>query len=100
MFRAAALAGAKAAAGDKAYDSNKIRSLLEKANVEAVIPPKANRVEPAAFDPVKYKGRNVVERAFRRLKEWRRLAFRSEKRACAFMGWVWIFGVMDWIRHP
>ena len=100
MFAAAVRGGAEAVAGDKAYDSDAVREILAQAQVEAVVPSKSNRKSPAYFDPEKYRGRNVVERFFRRMKEWRKLAFRAEKRACAFMGFFWLFASMDWLRHP
>ena len=90
--------GAKAVGGDKAYDCDKMRSVLAKAGVEAVIPSKANRKLPISHDHKKYKQRNLVERLCRRMKEHRRLCLRSDKLGRVFMSWVWLFGVKDWLR--
>ena len=48
-------------AWDKAYDSDVIRAVLKARNAMAVIPPKANRKAPAAFDAELYKARSAVE---------------------------------------
>jgi transposase len=50
--------------GDKAYDTNDIRAFLDDQNSQAVIPPKISRRDRPSFDPVAYKMRNVIERAF------------------------------------
>lgn len=61
---------------DKAYDSDKIRSLLSSAGVTACIPPKANRKEKIPYDKELYKKRHVIENMFGRLKDWRGVAMR------------------------
>jgi len=43
---------------------------------EAVIPPRSNRTEHRAYDRHVYKDRNLVERFFNRLKQFRRMATR------------------------
>ena len=74
--------------GDKAYDSNDIRAFLASQASEAVIPPKVTRRVMPAFDPVAYKMRNVIERAFCRLKDWRGIATRYDKKAQNFLAGV------------
>jgi transposase len=64
---------------DKGYDADAIREELTKADVEAVIPAKSNRREPIAHDREKYRWRNLVERLFNKLKNWRRIATRYDK---------------------
>lgn len=51
---------------------------------EAVIPPRSNRLTPREFDQDRYKARNLVERFFNCLKQFRRLATRYDKLACRF----------------
>ena len=70
--------------GDKAFDSNLIRRELESRGVVAVIPPKANRVDPPPFDQVRYKKRHKVENFFSRIKEFRSIATRYCKLAEVF----------------
>ena len=98
LARKAMALGAKVVGGDKAYDSDKMRSVLAKAGAEAVIPSKANRKIPIGHDPEKYKRRNLVERLWRRIKEHRRLCLRSDKLGRVFMSWVWLFGIKNWLR--
>ena len=71
--------------GDKAYDSNDIRAFLTAQASNAVIPPKVTRREPPPFDPAAYKMRNVIERAFCQLKDWRAIATRYDKKARNFL---------------
>ena len=78
----------KAVAADRAYDSDRIRTLLAAAGKEAVIPPRSNRTNPSAYDKEKYKSRNKVERLFNRLKNYRAVATRYDKLATMFLGSV------------
>ena len=71
--------------GDKAYDADDIRDYLTKDGSEAVIPSKANRKQPRPHDPTAYKMRNIIERSFNRLKDWRGIATRYDKKAANFL---------------
>ena len=66
--------------GDKGYDSDEIRTGLVKRGIEPVIPPRSNRTTPIAYDREAYKRRNLIERCVNRLKQFRRIATRYEKR--------------------
>ena len=68
-------------AGDKGYSSPTVRRYLKGRGIGAVIPTKANEVPDPAFDRAAYRERNVIERTINRLKQWRRIATRYEKRA-------------------
>lgn len=74
--------------GDKAYDADDIRDYLAADGSEAVIPSKANRKEPRPHDPIAYKMRNIIERSFNRLKDWRGIATRYDKKAANFLAGV------------
>jgi transposase len=74
--------------GDKAYDADDIRDYLAAGGSEAVIPSKTNRKEPRPHDPVAYKMRNIIERSFNRLKDWRGIATRYDKKAVNFLAGV------------
>ena len=74
--------------GDKAYDADDIRDYLAAESCEAVIPAKANRKQPAPHDPIAYKMRNIIERSFNRLKDWRGIATRYDKTAANFLASV------------
>jgi transposase len=70
---------------DKAYDSAELRRLLAEKNIKAVIPNRCNRKQPFSFDAHTYKRRNVVERTFCRLKDFRRFATRYDRLAATFL---------------
>ena len=78
------LPGIKELLADKAYDTNAIRAFLKEQGIKAVIPGKSNRKTKIRHDKEAYKGRNVVERCFCRLKDWRRIATRYDKLAQNF----------------
>ena len=69
---------------DKGYDSDKLRQALAKRGIKACIPGRANRKEPIVYDKELYKSRNLVERLFGRLKDWRRIATRYDRCAHTF----------------
>jgi transposase len=78
--------------GDKAFDSDEIRkTCLDEHDALPVIPNKKNRTDPWPWDEVMqetYKGRNKVERAFSKAKQFRRFATRYEKLRDVFLGLV------------
>lgn len=77
------------AMADKGYDADWfINELKDAGVVEVVIPPKRNRKVQRDYDKEKYKGRNVIERAFNKLKYYRRIATRYEKTARNFYSLV------------
>jgi len=71
--------GIKELSADKGYDTDAIRNFLKKQRIKAVIPSKSNRKKQIRHDKEAYKARNVVERCFCRLKDWRRIATRYDK---------------------
>jgi transposase len=79
---------AQAIIADKGYDSNAFVQQIEASGVQAVIPPRANRRNPRAFDPEPYRRRNLIERFFSRIKHFRRLATRYDKLARNFMAFA------------
>lgn len=74
--------------GDKAYDSNSFRKSLRKDGITPVIPGRANRKKHIRYDKEAYKGRNVIERCYCRLKDFRRIATRYDKLARNFFSSV------------
>jgi transposase len=69
---------------DRAYDARSLREELAQRRIKAVIPPNPTRKHPHRYDKTAYKGRNVIERMFCRLKDFRRDATRYDKRADIF----------------
>jgi putative transposase len=67
--------------GDTAYDSDEFREFLIARGSIPVIKPNPTRKNIPPFDRLSYKDRNVIERAFSHLKDWRRVATRYDKLA-------------------
>jgi len=83
--------------GDKAYSARAHRKLLRSRGIKTVIPEPSDQIRnrqrrgsrggrPPAFDAELYKGRNVVERSFNTVKQWRALATRYDKLAIVYRG--------------
>jgi transposase len=70
---------------DKAYDCNKILDTITQMEATAVIPPKSNRTDQRSYDRHYYKDRNLIERFFCRLKQFRGIATRYCKRGKYFL---------------
>jgi transposase len=81
---------------DRAYDARKFRDWLAERGCEAVIPPNPTRKHPHTYDRVAYRSRNLVERMFCRLKDFRRIATRYEKRADTFLAAVFLAATLKW----
>ena len=99
------------AMGDKAYSSAANRSYLRKRGIKAVIPVKEDQKahrrnrgraggRPPAFDAGCYKQRNTVERCFSKLKQFRAVATRYDKRALIYQGTLDIASIRIWLRDP
>jgi transposase len=76
-----AIAPPKRLLADKAYDADSLRKWLKGAKVKAVIPSSAARRTPYPLDRKAYRRRNVIERLFCKLKNWRRIATRYDRLA-------------------
>ena len=70
---------------DKGYDTNAVRAAVAAQAGEAVIPSTASRRSPLPYDRTAYRARNLVERLWCRLKDWRRVATRYDKLAANFL---------------
>ena len=84
--------------GDKAFDSDAFVDALTERGITPVIPPKANRLAPRACDFALYCERNLVERFFNKLKQFRRVATRYDKLLITFMGFVKLAAIAIWLR--
>ncbi len=84
----AELEGAQYLLGDKGYDANKLRALIRSQGARPVIPGKANRKRKIPLDKARYRSRHLVENAFCRLKDFRRVATRYDKLARNFLSAV------------
>jgi transposase len=79
---------------DKAYDADALVDTLNRREINAVIPPKANRRNPRACDFALYCERNLVERFFNKLKHFRAIATRYDKLARNFLAGVQLASAM------
>ncbi len=74
--------------GDKAFDVDALLARLAARNIKAVIPPKSNRKLQRGYDKELYKERNLIERFFNKLKQYRGIATRYDKLAVVFLAGV------------
>ncbi|MGW2052305.1 IS5 family transposase [Streptomyces sp. NPDC001858] len=94
---------------DKAYTSRSNRRYLRRRGIQHTIPERLDQKRhrqgrgsqggrPTGFDSERYKKRNTVERAINRLKGFRAVATRYEKRAYIYLGTVTLAALMTWLR--
>ncbi len=84
--------------GDKGYDSRAVVEAIEAQGAEAVISSQKNRKVQRAHDRDRYKDRNLVERFWFKLKQYRRVATQYEKTARNFMGFIMVASIMVLLR--
>lgn len=82
---------------DKAYDTDAILKHLTDHGIESVIPPRSHRIVQRPFDRHQYKNRNLVERFFCRIKQFRRIATRYDKLAERFASFVALAASVIWL---
>lgn len=98
----------KSLVADKGYTSRRCRASLRRRGIRAMIPERRDQREhrkklgrrggrPARFDKERYKGRNVVERCFLRLKQWRRIATRYDKQAESYLAFLTLASIILWL---
>lgn len=81
---------------DKAYDANALRAHLQAKGTEAVIPSTSTRARAIPYDVLAYRQRNLIERMFGRLKDFRRIATRYDKLARNFLAGALIVAAILW----
>lgn len=81
---------------DKGYDSRALREWLEARGTRPVIPPRRYRKVQYACDRAVYRQRNIIERMFCRLKDWRRIATRYDRNLKSFMSAVALAAAVIW----
>ncbi len=95
---------------DRAYSSGVTRRMLREHRITAVIPQKRDEIaarqrrgkaggRPPDFNENRYKQRNLVERSFALLKQWRALATRYDKLALTYRAAVVLSACIIWTRH-
>ena len=81
---------------DKGYDGDNLRAEIASHGAKPVIPNKSNRVVIHRFNKRAYKGRNVIERCFCRLKDFRRIATRYDRLARNFLASICLVAAIVW----
>jgi putative transposase len=89
---------ADAAIADKGYDADHLHAKIAETGAEIVIPPKQNRKVQRPYDADLYKERNLIERFFNKLKQFRRVATRYDKVLANFMGFVKLAAIAIWLK--
>lgn len=85
--------------GDKGYDADeRVLEKLKKQDKIAVIPPKRNRKEQREYDKYLYQARHLIENFFARLKQYRAIATRYDKRKINFLGAIYLAAVVIWLN--
>jgi transposase len=70
--------------------------LLAEQGAEAVIPSTTSRRQPIPYSKMLYRQRNLIERMFARLKDFRRIATRYDKLARNFIAGAFIAAAVTW----
>jgi transposase len=83
---------------DRGYDTNEVRTLIEKAGMQPVIPSRRSRKSPIPHDPILYKARNRIEQCLNKLKHFRRFATRFDRRDIHFLSFIHLASAMLWMR--
>ena len=88
----------KALLGDKGYDADSLINSLEVRAIKAVIPSKSNRKVKRDCDFALYAERNLVERFFNTIKQYRGIATRYEKTARNFLAGLHLVCALAWLK--
>jgi len=83
---------------DKGYDADWIRDLIEDQNCTPHIPPKSNRYDGITYSMRKYRQRNLIERCFNKLKQFRHITTRYVRSALNYLAMAKIASIRLWLR--
>jgi transposase len=84
-------------AGDKGYSSQTVRCYLRRRRIGAVIPTRSDQRRRPRFDRAAYRERNRVERLFNRLKQFRAIATRYDKRKEMYHAGILVVAILLWL---
>jgi len=81
---------------DRGYDADHLRDWLRKSKVSVCIPPRKNRKTQYRYSKKLYKTRNLVERCFNRIKDWRSLSLRTFRCPETFLAAAHLAAIVIW----
>ena len=84
--------------GDRAYDSDALHETLAARGARANIRLMPHRRHPPRFNKRLYRQRNQVERFFNKLKQFRAVATRYDKRDDNYLASVKLASIRIWLR--
>ena len=84
--------------GDRAYDAESLLQLIAQMKAQAVIPPRRNRKQHREYDKVVYQERHLIECFFNKLKYYRRVFSRFDKRGNNYLAFVYFASSLIWLR--
>jgi transposase len=85
---------------DKGYDSNAIVAQVRRLRARVVIPPSGCRTKRRRYSRALYRGRNVVERYWNKVKQYRRVATRYDKLDVCYLAFIHLASILIVLRHP
>jgi transposase len=83
---------------DKGYDADSFIQSLEVRAIKPVIPPRSNRKTTRECDFALYAERNLIERFFNFIKQFRGIATRYEKTARNFLAGLHLVCALAWLK--
>jgi transposase len=88
----------EAVIADKGYDKKALVERIEARGAEAVIPTRKGRKGQRVIDPHLYRERNLCERFWHKVKQYRRVATRYDKKAVNFLAFVKVAAIMVMLK--
>lgn len=82
---------------DKGYDSRELVALIRSRGAKAVIPPRSCQ-RPRRYDKACYRLRNRIERCFAKLKQFRRIATRFDRKPAHLLAFLHLASIPMWVE--
>ena len=83
---------------DKGYDADELIEAIAAKSIEAVIPPKKNRLKQREYDRHLYRERHLIECFINKIKHYRRVFSRFEKLSKNYLGFLSFVSALIWLR--
>jgi transposase len=94
-----AIAPSRRLLADKAYDADRLRNWLKQKGIEAIIPGRTTRNVAYPIDEIAYKRRNIIERMFGKIKNWKRIATRYDRLAVKYLAAITLVAIAtQWLK--